>query len=270
MLMTWGEATSRWVKELRAGDISEGTITTRRSHLRRWARVCKHPTSATRDALIEWLAAGVWAPETKRSARQSLMSFYRFMHEAGLMDENPAAKLPRVRVPPACARPAPEDAIRAAIERASPRVRMMIMLGAIAGLRRAEIAQVHTDDLEGDDLTVLGKGGKVRVLSLPPLLARAIRAYPPGYLFPGRYQHAHTHLTGAYCGKLVKRALRGRYTTHQLRHACATELHAQGLPLLELRDHLGHASVATTQIYVRVRRVRAQQEMSALAERLAG
>lgn len=43
-----------------------------------------------------------------------------------------------------------------------------------------------------------------------------------------------------------------RYGSHVLRHACATRLLAQGLTLKEVGDHLGHVSVAATQIYAKV------------------
>lgn len=268
--VTWAQATAAWAQELRAAGSSPGTIDVRLTHLRRLARICPTPFVVGRPALIAFMAARHWSPEYRRSIRSSIRGFYGWAHSEGMIPateanpyaENPAAKLPKVRVPIAEPRPAPDDAIRIALAKADERQTFMLLLGAVAGERRAEIASVHTRDLDGNDLRIHGKGGRQRVVPLTPALARRIRQQPDGWLFPNG---AGGHLTSAHIGVLLRRILPKGVTPHMLRHAAATALADEGLSILELRKFLGHASAVTTQRYVFIRdqRLRAAAETAA-------
>jgi integrase len=255
-----------------AAGVSAGTIRLRLYHLRCWERVCPSPTSATRDALVAYLGSSTrWSPEYRRSIRSSLVVFYDWLtyqvNEGRDGDlprwQNPAARLPKVRVPVGLPRPAGDEQVRAALADAPPRVWLMIMLGVVGGLRRAEIARVRGSDLTGRHLLVHGKGGRVRVITLPAWLAARVAAAGPGWVFPS--PDPDRPLTPGHVGVLISRALPAGVTPHQLRHAAATELLEQGLTTLEIRDFLGHASVTTTQRYVQVRdrRTAAATERSA-------
>lgn len=261
---TWDTAVTAWLDELRAASTSEGTIDLRVTHLKWWARVCPDPWSATRPALVSFMACERWAPETRRSVRSSLRGFYGWADREGLMDEDPSLRLPKVRVPIAEARPAPDEAIRITLGRADTRQTFMVLLGAVGGMRRKEISGVHTRDLEGDELRIHGKGGRTRVVALPPALARRLRQQPDGWLFPNGFGG---HLTSAHVGVLLRRVLPPGVTPHMLRHAAASALHDEGLTMFELRVFLGHASVATTQRYVHVRNQRVAAATRAAARR---
>ena len=68
----------------------------------------------------------------------------------------------------------------------------MLQLGRFAGLRRGEIARVQTDDVLDDVLRVVGKGGRVRLVPLHPVLAGQLARRAPGWPFPapdGRPTH---------------------------------------------------------------------------------
>lgn len=127
----------------------------------------------------------------------------------------------------------------------------MLRLAAEAGLRRAEIARIHSrdlvDDLLGWSLVVHGKGGRERVVPLPVPLALELRGYGPGYVFPGADRG---HLSARWVGKLVSRALPRPWTTHTLRHRFATRAYQLERDLLAVQTLLGHASPVTTQRYV--------------------
>jgi integrase len=263
---TWGPALAQWRTHQQAAGRSKATIRLRTSYLRRWARVCPHPWAATREAILAFLAHPSWAPESRRSARATFTTFYGWAHAEGLIGVNPATRLPSVRIPFAEPRPAPDDAIRAALAQATDRAALMVMLAAVTGLRRAEIAAVHASDLDGDDLAIVGKGGRRRILTLPQPLAAAIRARGAGWVFPSP---GRGHLTPAHVGVIITRTLPAGYTPHQLRHAAASALHEQGASMFELRELLGHASVSTTQRYVRVRSRRVAGLTEERARRLA-
>lgn len=262
----WEQAVVAWQVELRAAGRTPAAIRLLCHYVRDLARTVPTPQEVARGHVLAYLGRESWSPETRKSARTSLRAFFGWAAAEGVIEENPASRLPAIRVPHAEPRPADDAAITAALAAASDRVRLMLLLGAVAGLRRAEIARVHSDDLRGDLLLIHGKGGKQRTVGLPASLAAQLRALPPGWAFPG----VHGPMTAGHVGALIHRALPAGTTPHQLRHAAATALHEEGVSLLELRAFLGHASVATTQRYVAVRSTRTTAAMARRADALVG
>lgn len=246
---TWNNAVTGWAIEQRAAGMAPGSISLWRRYLRRLSRAHpRGPWTLTRTDLIEWLSRPGWSPATRRSARAAVASFYRWGVDAGkiALADSPATRLPKVRTPRGRPRPAPDEVIRDAIDRASARVAMMIRLGAECGLRRCEICRVHTRDLIGLRLWVHGKGGNDRVIPVTTSLAALIRAHPPGYLFPGG---DGGHLSPPYVGKLLSRALPKHWTAHTLRHAAATAWADAGLDIDEIAELLGHSSAEISRVY---------------------
>lgn len=251
----WEGEIGAWSEWLRSSMSSQETIYLRTFHVRRLAEAHPHvhPWAITLDMLITFLAPFDWSPSTRRSWRASFRTFYHWAHVTGRVLVDPAALLPVVRPDRPHPRPAPEPIYLAAVARAAADVKVMLRLARQAGLRRGEISRVHTDDLEPDldgwSLRVHGKGGKLRKVPLLDDLADIVGA-AAGWVFPGRIDG---HLSPAYVGKLMSRALGPGWTAHPLRHSFATRTHrASGNNLRVVQELLGHASVATTQIYVAV------------------
>ncbi|WP_245945875.1 tyrosine-type recombinase/integrase [Corynebacterium senegalense] len=124
---------------------------------------------------------------------------------------------------------------------------------ATCGLRRAECACLRVDDViavgQGWTLRVVGKGGHERVVPCPPHLARRIRARRGGWVFPGGQRG---HVSPGWLGKQVSRALGDGGTAHTLRHRYASVAYGHTHDLRAVQTLLGHASVATTQVYTAV------------------
>jgi integrase len=122
-------------------------------------------------------------------------------------------------------------------------------------MRRGEVAQLHTTDLERDllgwSLMVHGKGGKIRRLPIGDGLAAQIRRARPGggFVFPG---NDRGHLSPHYVGKLVSRVLPDAWAMHSLRHRFATVAYAVDRDLLTVQQLLGHGSPVTTRRYVQL------------------
>lgn len=137
--------------------------------------------------------------------------------------------------------------------KASPRERLMLRLAGEMGMRRAEVAAVHTSDLFEDmvgwSLVIHGKGQKDRIVPCPPRIVTALRALPAGYAFPG---DDDGHLSPRWVGKLVTNLLEGDWTMHKLRHRFATKAYGIDRDTFTVQELLGHASPATTRLYVRV------------------
>jgi len=127
----------------------------------------------------------------------------------------------------------------------------MLCLGRFAGLRRAEIAGVHTDHVDAGTLRVLGKGAKVRHVPLHPEIARPLGLLPPGWAFPSA-TYPGRPLTPAHVGVILRRVLPPGWTPHTLRHRAGSDWFAVERDLIAVQRLLGHTSLDTTRIYVDV------------------
>lgn len=251
---SWHTITAAYRTWLRAASLTAATCDLYVSILHRLGRETGAPTpwDLTADDLADWLAGHRWSRNTAHKARSVLTGFYRWAYELGHTEDNPAEALPRVRLLPPTPHPASEDAYRAALTDAGPDDALMLRLAAEAGLRRAEVAAVHSRDLRPDTagrwwLTVRGKGERTRRLPLGRDLATLLRDRPDGYAFPGK---ADGHLSPAYVGLRISALLPDGVTMHALRHRFATRTYAATRDLFAVQRLLGHASPTTTQIYV--------------------
>lgn len=263
----WEAAIEGWVEYARSGGAPESTITTRRQHLQRAGRVMGgDPWRVSGEQLRGYFAAQAWATETRRAHRSTHRVFYRWAVEAGYVVESPALALPAVKPAPPRPRPVPDDVYRVALAAGSTRERLMLRLSAEAGLRRGEVAQVHTrdlvEDLDGWSLVVHGKGGRERVVPLPAALAVELRRLPAGWVFPG---DCGGHLSPRWVGTVVARLLPEGWTMHTLRHRFATRAHGVDGDLCVVQELLGHANINTTRAYVAVDRSKLRRTVEAAA-----
>jgi integrase len=261
----WSEWIDEYATALRAAGRAASTISSRRQVLAQLSReVTGGPGDLTTAQLLEWMGLEVWdedlsrlrprwSVERRRAVRAALAGFYRWAHGSGRLDVDPALTLPAVRPSDGVPRPAQLQVYLDALSRASEREQLMLVLACELGMRRAEVAQVHSrdvvDDLAGSSLIVHGKGGRQRSVPLDAALARRIRNLDTGYVFPGR---ADGHLSARWVGKVVSRLLGGSTTMHQLRHLFATVMLRRGANLVHVQRTMGHRSLATTQRYLYV------------------
>lgn len=264
----WREPVAGWVDHLRAGARSDDTIEGYLARLRPLTRAAADPWKVTTEQLEEWLSNPDWAPATKRGARVALRSFYRWAVRARHVQESPARDLGPVSIPRALPRPAPRDALRAALAAADDQTRLMVMLAAYAGLRRGEIARLHTSQVTDTHLMVVGKGGHHRVVPLHTTgdlkaelaveLERRRRGThgtgwngpfvtAHGYLFPSLLHPGP--VTPQHVGRRVSAVLPEGWTAHTLRHRFATDAYAAERDLLAVQQLLGHARPETTAGY---------------------
>jgi len=230
------------------------------------------------------------APSTVARKASALRQFYGFLLDEGLREDDPSPALPR----PATRRPLPKilshadvEALfaRAELEADSDRpaaVRLLALLELLygSGLRATELVSLPLVAVPRDApfLTITGKGGQQRMVPVSgrarQALSRWLEVRPAGgkFLFPSRGKH----LTRVRLFQLLKDlAARAeldpaRLSPHVLRHAFATHLLEGGADLRVLQTLLGHADIATTQIYTHVdaaRLVALVNERHPLAER---
>lgn len=212
------------------------------------------------------------APSTVARRSAALRRFFGFLHDEGIRSDDPSAALPR----PALQRPLPKildandvDALfEAASERASSgeplALRNLALLELLygSGLRATELVSLPRRAVrQGQPFLMLrGKGDKERLVPVSSRAAEAVQNWLPHvpeasvWLFPS----GKSHLSRVRLFQLV-RAIAGlagiaphRVSPHVLRHAFATHLLAGGADLRVLQSLLGHADIATTQIYTHV------------------
>lgn len=234
---------------------TRSTALTRANAVRRFAREnpSLHPWAATFDDLVSWLGGKRWAGETRKLHRDALRSFYRWAVDSERAATNPAERIPPIHGRGPMPRPVVDDVYMAALVKADSRERLALRLAAELGLRRGEVAQVHSRDIQpdGDDwaLLVHGKGAKDRVVPLPFNLATSLRSRPHGYLFPG---DDGGHISAAWLGRIISQLLPPGVSMHALRHRFATRAYSIDRDVFTVQQLLGHSSPATTQRYVQV------------------
>jgi len=246
---------------MQAGGKSAATVRLRLWHLRRIASDTGRPLrEMTAGELNSYLAAQDWAPATRYAVRATMKDFYGFLVDNGRLKASPAARLPRIKVNPPSRLPAPDEALQAASEVADERVALMLELAVRQGLRRGEVAQVHTRDIVRDPagwaLIIHGKGRKDRMIPLHADLAERIRAQAgpfgsgSGWLFPNA---TGGHLTANYVGVLMSKAMPDGWSAHSLRRRFATRAYDGSHDLRAIQQLLGHTSIATTERYIGTR-----------------
>ena len=248
----WRRSIEGWTDTLKAAGLSAQTIKSRRYKMVHLAALLmpSGPEDVTTEQIVQTFARQQWKPETRKAYRNTISSFFRWLHKSGRRSDDPSLDVPRVKKPHAHPRPCPDRYIAAAMEMATSSERLMIRFGAECGLRRGEIARVHSDDVVADSagrsLIVRGKGDKQRIVPLPDDLAGIVMD-ARGYLFPGRFGG---HVEESYIGDHISRLLPDGYAAHTLRHRFATTAYAATHDLFVVAELLGHESVETTEHYV--------------------
>lgn len=250
----WARAIDDYSTAQRVAGKAATTIKLRREQLSLLARHTDvGPWEVQLPDLVDWLGSQDWSQERRRSVRTTLRSFYGWAVGSDWLSQNPADGLPVVKATSPNPRPTPDLVYRRAKLAADQRARLMIRLACECGMRRAEVAQVHSRDLERDlggwSLVVHGKGSRVRLIPLPLSIAVELNALGPGYAFPG---NDGGHLSPRWVGRIIRDLLGDGYTMHGLRHRFATLAYQTDRDVFTLQGVLGHASPETTRRYVQV------------------
>lgn len=254
---SWVSLLPHYVNAMRAAGRSAGTLRTYLHYLSRLRVMYPgNPLQLGPNELNELLGTQGWSPETRKSCRGALRSFYGWAANNDLVTPDPTAKLATVRVPAGVPRPAPEPLVDRVLRECDERTRFMVELAALAGLRAGEVSRVHAGDYVAElgRLYVKGKGGRVRAVPVDDsLLAWRLAQLNErgGWAFPNRWR-PDEHLTPGHVTRLMSAAMPAGWTAHTLRHRLATQAYAGSRDLLAVQQLLGHSRPETTQRYVLV------------------
>jgi integrase/recombinase XerD len=275
---TWLDAFTAYT----AGEchLAENTVAAYRRDLTRffqWLAGRNIPKLSIRDLAdyAAWLHAKELAPASIARHIVSLKVFFRYLQLEGVMDDNLAELLGSQKLwerVPKVLSPQQVNRLFDAPGEADPcwrRDRAMLELLYATGCRASEISGMRIRDVHLDDGFCIcrGKGNKERLVPLGARAAEAVRAY---------LEHERPKLAAvppavdwlllSYRGRRLRReriwellkkyALRvgapPEVSPHTLRHSFATHMLAGGADLRQVQEMLGHASIATTQIYTHV------------------
>ena len=226
------------------------------------------------------------SPATAARRRAAVRQFYRFALDEGWRDDDPARRVEAPRrghgLPKVLSRDEVAALIAAAGEKdgaAGLRLACMVELLYASGLRVSELLSLTLAAVARDPafVTVKGKGDKTRLAPLNTPARIAVKTYlavrrsflAPGvkdspWLFPSP-RGAEARLTPRRLAQLLDSAARtagidpARVSPHVLRHAFATHLLEGGADLRAVQTLLGHADIATTQIYTHVAETRLRE-----------
>jgi len=144
------------------------------------------------------------------------------------------------------------------------RDRAVLELFFSTGLRVSELCALNRDiDLSRDEMTVRGKGDKVRIVFLSDRAKKAIKEYlkvradMEEALFVGHTKEKRRRLTPRSIERIVhhyalQAGISKKVTPHVIRHSFATDLLSNGADLRSVQALLGHAHIGTTQVYTHV------------------
>jgi integrase/recombinase XerD len=253
---------------------SRHTLSAYRNDLERAAEGLRKPLGEADADELSGLGAqwAEFAPSTVARRSAALRRFYAFLVDDGLRRDDPSEALPRPRFERPLPRILDEGEIARMFEAAEDRaasgeataLRNLALLELLygSGLRASELVSLPRGALRpGQPFLILrGKGSKERLVPISSRADAAVRKWlevAPGgvlWLFPS----GKTHISRMRLFQIVRAMAADagispeRVSPHVLRHAFATHLLSGGADLRVLQSLLGHADIATTQIYTHV------------------
>lgn len=209
----------------------------------------------------------------------TLKSFFRYVKtKRRLIDENPAEQLETPKIgkrTPIYMNMEEATTFMSGVNHVAQSTRnyCIIMFFLNLGIRVTELCNLNTSSVNGQYITVMGKGNKERTIYLNDTCQQALKAYRDDnrYVYKGTgdeplfISQKGTRLTRQTVAKIIKQVnmssglKKDKLTPHKLRHTSATMMYKAGADIRSLQHILGHTSVATTQIYTHIENEEMQQ-----------
>ncbi len=233
----------------------------------------KHVTQRHVLDFRRWLQGAGYTISTVARKVAAVRSFFHYLIAQNILDDDPSAMVPPPRVPRRMPRVLSSeevnrllDTVRGGKTLKALRDWALLELLYATGLRVSEVISLRVEDVDLEEAVVhyRGEEQKERTLPLTAEAAAALRLYlergRPGLVRHGDVDTLFVNYRGRpltrqglwlIVREQVERAgIEGEVTPHTLRHSCAVRLLKNGAELQEVKAHLGHANLATTQVYL--------------------
>ena len=211
---------------------------------------------------------GVLSGVSKNLYGYALRKFFIWLEQSGQIEENPVSNYEFIRYAEGSRQPLTKAEIHSLFDAAETFLeKSLLHLFYSCGLRRNEAVQLEVSDLDFKKKLLYvreGKGCKRRVIPITGLAKRDFYEYTHkerksteenSFLIGKTYKGMLGNMMRLRVQKIGKRAgLNKVFSLHHLRHSIATHLLGEGMKLEYVKNFLGHASLETTQIYVKVKK----------------
>jgi len=258
-----------WAAYMTAESCTTGTIRERlivvRALLRRSEKTL---LTVNRHDLIADLARDL-SPKTRQNYKSLFHTLFAWLQDEQFRADNPAARLPRTRVPKSEPDPvSTEDIAYLLASGIYAKTRLYVLLYAYQGFRAVEIAAVSGETIDWDRRRILskdGKGGKEVWRPVHDIVWAELQKYPrEGYLFPSRSGgHISRKTVSNVLSKAFKRA-GVEHRPHQLRAWHATELIEAGVSTIVAQHSMRHSDLQSLNRYVTVSDAKLREAMALL------
>lgn len=211
------------------------------------------PSKITTQHLKEYLEGFDF---TSKSQQNQIISSLKFFFEKVLEKKHKFPNLSRPRKEKQLPKIIDQELIISKIHQVTNlKHKAIIALAYSDSLRISEVINLKIEDVDSKRMIIhirKSKGNKDRIVKLTKNLLDILRAYvreyrPKVYLFNGQ---SKLNYSATSCRNIVKRNISKSMRFHDLRHASATHCIENGDDIYKLKDHLGHKSIKTTEIYL--------------------
>lgn len=184
----------------------------------------------------------------------AIRSFSEFVNEEGLHVTLQADE--SIKVAKTLPKPVAHGHIVAAMQKCNLQEKLLVVMLYTLGLRISELASLELKNISNEWIRVIGKGNKQRDIPLLQNTRTVIDEYlsvfiVKKFLFEKNGERLSENSLRYMITKIFKRVAL-KVTPHQLRHSYASSLLNAGAPIVDVSELLGHASMATTQIYTKL------------------
>lgn len=242
--------------------MTSATMNNKRNVLQRFMDVTNLDSlqSLTNEVFNKWVATLVsnkTSPSSINTYNTIVMAMVRYYREIGLKIPLKASLIGKLKEGDVRRKYYSINEIESAISYANPETELMIRIMFETGMRIAELTRLKLSDINGRRIQFIGKGRKPREVYIKTHTLYELREYinnnslSNGYLFATLNGEPPTTTTiRKKLKKPFKQAGFDDFYPHALRHSFATNLQLKGASVEEIKEMIGHESIATTERYL--------------------
>ena len=265
-MLTAQQALQRMKTDIQLRGLSQNTLRTYLSHTEAFLRYCNRPVGELNEMDVRRFLSHLIVEKKLLPGTVNIYSAaIRFFFAVTLNRAMNYLQIPRVKVPKKLPVILSREEVHSITNIcANIKHKALLLMAYGSGLRVSELASLKVKDIESGSMRVFvrgGKGNKDRFTILSQNALFALRDYwrkyrpksAEGYLFPGMKNIGHIStgaINDALDATLRKAGIKTPATLHTLRHCFATHLLEDGYSLFQIKEMLGHSSLASTTIYL--------------------